>query len=99
MARPKKPGVARHLHIDPYVWVKEEDRSKTVDENMRVDKFLAWFDSQPAGQRTAMCLELIVAAVNGELGVASTVAIGTEDDGRAQAALEGLLKNMVMDED
>lgn len=89
MARPKK-GFRRHLHIDPYVY---------PNGSARVDKFLAWFDAQVPGQRTAMCLELIVAAVNGELGVASTVAVGDADVERSQQALESLLANMVMDED
>jgi hypothetical protein len=89
MARPKK-GPRRHLHIDPYVY---------PNGSARVDKALAWYESQPAGQRTRMCWELIIAAVNGELGVASTVALGDEDAERSQAALESLLANMVMDEE
>lgn len=89
MARPKK-GPRRHLHIDPYVY---------PNESGRVDRALAWYESQAAGQRTKLCWELIVAAVNGELGVASTVMLGDEDAERSQAALESLLANMVMDED
>lgn len=89
MARPKK-GIRQHVHIDPYVY---------PGDGGRVDKALEWFNAQPAGQRTRMCWELIVAAVNGELGVASTVSVMTnEDEQIAQAALENLLKNMVMDE-
>jgi hypothetical protein len=42
---------------------------------------------------------LIIAAVNGELGVAQTVDLGGADAERSQAALESLLANMVMDED
>jgi hypothetical protein len=89
MPRPKK-GPRRHLHIDPYVY---------PNESTRVDKALAWYESQPAGQRTKMCWELIIAAVNGELGVAPIMALGDEDAERSQAALESLLANMVMDED
>jgi hypothetical protein len=89
MAAPKK-GPRRHLHIDPYVY---------LDKGARVDKALAWYDNQPAGQRTRMCWELIVAAVNGELGVAQSVDMADADAGHAQAALESLLANMVMDED
>jgi hypothetical protein len=36
MAAPKK-GPRRHLHIDPYVY---------LDKGLRVDKALAWYDSQ-----------------------------------------------------
>ena len=90
MAAPKK-GPRRHIHIDPYVY---------LDKGQRSDKALAWYDSQPAGQRTRMCWELIVAAVNGELGVAvAAVNLADEDAERSQAALESLLANMVMDED
>jgi hypothetical protein len=89
MAAPKK-GPRRHLHIDPYVY---------LDKGLRVDKALAWYDSQPAGQRTRLCWDLIIAAVNGELGVAQTVDLGGADAERSQAALESLLANMVMDED
>ena len=89
MARPKK-GPRRHLHIDPYVY---------LDKGARVDKALAWYDSQPAGTRTRMCWELIIAAVNGELGVAQVVDMRDEDAEKSQLALESLLANMVMDED
>jgi hypothetical protein len=89
MGAPKK-GPRRHIHIDPYVY---------LDKGARVDKALAWYDSQPAGQRTRMCWELIIAAVNGELGVAQSVMIGDQDSEKSQAALESLLANMVMDED
>jgi hypothetical protein len=90
MGAPKK-GPRRHLHIDPYVY---------LDKGERVDKALAWFDSQPTGQRTRLCWELIIAAVNGELGVAPVVSsVADADDHVAQAALESLLKNMAMDED
>ena len=89
MAAPKK-GPRRHLHIDPYVY---------LDKGARVDKALAWYDSQPAGQRTKMCWDLIIAAVNGELGLAQHVDLSDEDAKRSQAALESLLANMVMDEE
>ena len=89
MAAPKK-GPRRHLHIDPYVY---------LEQSPRVDKALAWYDAQLAGQRTRMCWELIVAAVNGELGVAISVDMADADAEHAQAALEGLLANMVMDDD
>jgi hypothetical protein len=42
---------------------------------------------------------LIIAAVNGELGVSQTLDLGDADAERSQAALESLLANMVMDED
>jgi hypothetical protein len=99
MPRPKKPGAARHLHIDPYVWVKKENNSVTVDDDPRMNKFLAWYDAMPAGQRTKLCLELMVAAANGELGVASTVSLVDDDSARSKKALDDLLKNMVLDED
>jgi len=89
MAAPKK-GPRRHLHIDPYVY---------LDKGGRVDKAMAWYDSQPAGQRTRMCWELIIAAVNGELGVAQHIDLGDVDSERSQKALESLLANMVMDDD
>lgn len=99
MARPKKPGVARHLHIDPYVRVAVDDSRKTIDGNARVDKALAWYDAQPEGERTKLCWNLIVAAVNGELGVAPSVSLVDEDAAQAQRALDDLLANMVLDED
>jgi len=89
MARPKK-GLRRHLHIDPYVYLNTDPR---------IDKALAWYDSVPSGERTKMCWDLIVAAVNGELGVASSVALVDENEDRSQKALDDLLKNMVLDED
>lgn len=89
MARPKK-GLRRHLHIDPYVY---------PGTDARVDKALAWFDAQPGGERTKICWELIIAAVNGELGVAQTTSLVDDDAERAHKALEDMLKNMVVDED
>jgi len=89
MAAPKK-GPRRHLFINPYVY---------PDTSKRVDKALAWWDSLPSGERTKIAWELIVAAANGELGVAQAVMIGDQDAERDQAALESLLANMVMDED
>jgi hypothetical protein len=91
MARPRKKGVRRHLHIDPYLWMEEM--------SPRELKALAWYDAHPNGQRTRLCWELIVAAVNGELGVASSVALVDEDAAQAQRALDDLLANMVLDDD
>jgi len=89
MAAPKK-GPRRHIHIDPYVY---------LDKGPRVDKALAWYDNQLPGQRTKMCWDLIVAAVNGELGVAPSVMLGDDNMEKSQADLESLLANMVMDEE
>jgi hypothetical protein len=89
MAAPKK-GPRRHLHIDPYVY---------LDKGPRVDKALAWYDSQLPGERTKNAWDLIVAAVNGELGVAPNVTLGDDDVERSQADLQSLLSNMVMDEE
>lgn len=101
MAAPKKPGVVRHLHIDPYVRVRPEDRSISYGGDKRLDKTLAWFDSLPPRQATKLAWELIIAACNGELGVArlNMSAMADEDDQRAEAALEALLNNMAMDEE
>ena len=99
MARKKKPGVRRHLHVSPYVFVKEENKSATFDGNARVDKALAWYDAQPAGKRQSIVWELLIAAVNGELGVAQTVSLVDEDSERTRKALDDMLKNMVLDED
>lgn len=99
MARPKKPGVARHLHIDPYVWVKRENNSASVDGNARLDKALAWYDAQPSGDRTRLCWDLIIAAVNGELGIAPAVMMNDGEAAENKSALDELLKNMVMDEE
>lgn len=99
MARPKKPGVPRHLHIDPYVWVKAENTSVSVDGNIRLDRALAWYESQPNGERTRLCWELIIAAVNGELGIAPAVTMGDEDAAQNKSALDELLRNMVMEEE
>jgi hypothetical protein len=99
MAPPKKPGVARHVMISPYVRVKPNDPSATVEGDARVDKALRWYDSIPKGDRQRMCWELIVAAVNGELGVAHTVHLADDDTAQAERALEDLLLNMVLEED
>ena len=88
MGAPKK-GPRRHLHFDPYVY---------PGLDARVDKVLAWYDAQPAGKRTRLLWGLVTAAVNGELGVAQSVMIADDGAEQAQVALEGLLKNMVMDE-
>lgn len=89
MGAPKK-GIRQHVHIDPYVYPGKSER---------VDKALAWFNAQPSGQRTRLCWELIVAAVNGELGVAAAISLRDEDDDAAQTALAALLANMIMDEE
>lgn len=91
MARPKKNGTRRHLHIDPYLWIEEL--------SPRERKALDWFDAHPSGQRTRLCWELIVAAVNGELGVVPSVSLADEDQAQAERALNDLLKNMVMEEE
>jgi hypothetical protein len=89
MSAPQK-GFRRHIYINPYVYPKT---------NARIDKFLEWYDSVPARQRTKMCFDLLVAAANGELGVAQTVALGDEQEDVAQAAFSSLLANMILDED
>ena len=99
MARPRKAGVARHLHIDPYVWVKTDNHAVSVDGNARLDKALAWYDAQPSGERTQLCWDLIIAAVNGELGVAPAVVMGDDDAAENKSALAELLKNMELDEE
>jgi len=101
MAAPKKPGVVRHLHIDPYLRVISEDKSTSYSGDKRLDKTLAWFDSLPPRQATKLAWELIIAACNGELGVArqDISAMADEDEQRAEAALEALLNNMSKDDD
>lgn len=99
MARPKKKGFPLHLHIDPYVWVKEENHAVSVDGNARLDRALAWYNSQPSGDRTRLCWELIIAAVNGELGVAPAVVMGDGDADENKLALNELLKNMALEEE
>jgi hypothetical protein len=89
MSAPRK-GFRRHIHIDPYVYPKT---------SARIDKFLEWFDSVPARQRTKLCFDLLVAAANGELGVSQAVSLGDEQEDVAQAALSSLLANMTIDED
>lgn len=100
--RPRLPGVARHIHIDPYVRVKGktgDEFSLSVNRDPRIDKALRWLDSHPKGKVTAMCWELIVAAVNGELGIASVPAIMDDDTERTQKALQDMLNNMVFEDD
>lgn len=102
MAAPKKPGVARHIHISPYVRVKSEEGEgwwQTHSGDVRTDKALAWLKSQPSGTVQSAVWNLFVAAVNGELGVINTVNLEDEDKVRAQKALEELLNNMVLEED
>lgn len=100
--RPRLPGVARHIHIDPYVRVQGktgEEFALSVNGDPRIDKALRWLDSHPKGKVTAMCWELIVAAVNGELGIASVPAIMDDDTERTQKALQDMLNNMVFEDD
>jgi len=89
MGAPKK-GVRRRIHINPYVYPKT---------NARMDKFLEWYDSVPARQRTKMCFDLLVAAANEELGMVQSVLLSDEQEDVAQAALSSLLANMTLDED
>jgi hypothetical protein len=89
MGAPKK-GVRRRIHINPYVYPKT---------NARIDKFLEWYDSVPARQRTKICFDLLVAAANGELGAAPVVLLNDEQEDVAQAAFSSLLANMTLDED
>jgi len=89
MGAPRK-GYRRHIFINPYVY---------PGTSPRIDKFLEWYDSVPARQRSKMCFELLVAATNGELGVAQAVSLKDEQEDVAQAALSSLLANMTMDED
>jgi len=90
MARKKKVGVARHLHIDPYIWPGEDARR---------DKLLAWYESLPARQRTKMVVDLLVAAIHGELGVAIAADMSDENAAANKSALEELLMNMAQDEE
>jgi hypothetical protein len=99
MAAPKKPGHVRHLHIDPYVRVKHENPSASFVNDKRVDRFLIWWDGLPSRQRTKMALELLIAACNGELGVAPGVVMDGDESAENKSALDELLKNMVMDEE
>jgi hypothetical protein len=89
MSAPKK-GFRRHIYINPYVYPKTD---------ARMDKFLEWYDSVPARQRTKICFDLLVAAANGELGAAPVVLLNDEQEDVAQAALSSLLANMTLDED
>lgn len=100
--RPRLPGVPRHIHIDPYVRVKGktgDEFSLSVNGDPRIDKALRWLQSHPKGKVTAMCWELIVAAINGELGVAAAPAVVDDDVERTQKALKDMLNNMVFEED
>ena len=84
MGAPRK-GFRRHIHIDPYVY---------PGTSPRIDKFLEWYDSVPARQRTRMCFDLLVAATNGELGVAQAVSLQDEQEDVAQAAFVRVLTNL-----
>ena len=100
--RPRLPGVARHIHIDPYVRVKGktgEAFALSVHGDPRIDRALRWLDSHPKGRVTAMCWDLIVAAINGELGIAAAPAMQDNDTERTKKELQDMLKNMVFEED
>ena len=99
MAAPKKPGVRRHLYIDPYVRVKPNDPSASFDNNKRLDRFLIFWDGLPNHQRTKMAFDLLIAACNGELGVAPGVVMDGDENAENKSALDELLKNMVFDEE
>lgn len=91
MAPPVKPGKVRHLHIDPYVRVKPENNSASMGGDARLDRALAWYDAQPSGTRTRLCWELIIAAVNGELGIAPAVSMEDGESEENKSALNELL--------
>ena len=99
MAAPKKPGEVRHLHIDPYVRVKPENPSASFVNDKRLDRFLIWWDGLPSRQRTKLALDLLVAATNGELGVAPSVSMDDGESLENKSALDELLKNMALDEE
>jgi hypothetical protein len=90
MARKKKNGERRHLHIDPYIW---------RGESARLDRLVEWYDALPARQRTRMVIDLLTAAIHGELGVAPLAVMGDDDAEKNQSALADLLKNMALDEE
>lgn len=100
MPAPRKPGRVRHLHIDPYVRVKYDNFSASFANDKRLDKTLAWWDGLPPRQRSKLAWELIIAACNGELGVApSTLMDGDDDATENKSALNELLRNMVLEEE
>jgi hypothetical protein len=74
----KKLGKARHLHIDPYIWRGEDPRRDAV---------LEWYDNLPSRQRTALVMELIAAALLGELGPQVKAAVS---DGNTEEAIDAL---------
>jgi|WetSurMetagenome_2_1015567.scaffolds.fasta_scaffold498816_1 hypothetical protein len=74
------------------------DGNRKRGKNAREDKTWAWLDAIPTGQRFDMVWELITGAVNGELGVSSSINLMDIEDEAAQKALQNLLENMVMDE-
>lgn len=82
MPRRKKQGVRRHLFICPYIWPGEDPRR---------DKVLAWYDSLESRKRTAIVMDLLAAALLGELGpqVQSAVEMGSQEE--AVDALRDLL--------
>jgi hypothetical protein len=78
MARLKKKGECRHLHIDPYIWKGEDPRKDAV---------LEWYDKLPSGQRTALVVDLIAAAVLGELGPQVKAVVS---DGNTEETIDAL---------
>ena len=90
MPRKKKTGTRRHLHIDPYIWAGEDPRR---------DKLVTWYDALPPRQRTKMVVDLLVAAIHGELGVAVAADMSGTENEENKSALADLLKNMVMNEE
>lgn len=93
MAPPKKPGIARHIQITPYVRVKAERGTDgwwlSYDDDPRIDKALKWLKSQPRGTVQSSVWSLFVAAVNGELGVLS-VSSAIEKQGDTDEAVDAL---------
>ncbi len=90
MPKKKKIGTRRHLHIDPYIWAGEDPRK---------DKLVEWYDALPARKRTKMVVELLLAAIHGELGAAVAADMSGAENEENKSALEDLLKNMRMDEE
>jgi hypothetical protein len=82
MSRMKKTGERRHLHIDPYIWIGEDTRRDAV---------LVWYDNLPSRKRTALVVELIAAALLGELGLQVKAAVVEGNTAEAINALQDLL--------
>lgn len=93
MSRPKDQIPSERIRID--------GNRKRNGISPREQKTWEWIDAIPSGKRFDMVWDLITAAVNGELGVArQNISIVTdEEDAKADAALDALLKNMSMDDE